>query len=124
MDIRIVLDPHSEVVTTGDTVTGRVILDVRKKASVTSVDVKLRGYIKTSLLSENDMDTDTWRPYHDKHEVFPDSADFSRQTRPAANTSSGQVSPLVSDPTTAGAGPKRDLGECHDVECWTARLSI
>ncbi|KAF4310508.1 putative arrestin domain-containing protein [Botryosphaeria dothidea] len=69
MDIRIVLDPHSEVVTTGDTVTGRVILDVRKKASVTSVDVKLRGYIKTSLLSENDIDTDTWRPYHDKHEV-------------------------------------------------------
>lgn len=120
MDIRIVLDPHSEVVTTGDTVTGRVILDVRKKASVTSVDVKLRGYIKTSLLSENDIDTDTWRPYHDKHEVFPDS----KQTGSAANNSSGQVSPLVSDPTTAGAGPKRDLGECHDVECWTARLSI
>lgn len=69
MDIRIVLDPHNQMATTGDTITGRVILEVRKKSSVTSVDVKLRGHIKTSLLSQHDMDTDTWKPFHEKHEV-------------------------------------------------------
>ncbi|EKG17472.1 Arrestin-like protein [Macrophomina phaseolina MS6] len=55
--------------TTGDTITGRVKLEVQKKSSVTSVDVKLRGHIKTSLLSQHDMDTDTWKPFHEKHEL-------------------------------------------------------
>ncbi|GME23990.1 putative arrestin domain-containing protein [Neofusicoccum parvum] len=70
MDIQIVLDPHSQVITTGDTITGRVLLDVRKRSNITAIDVKLRGYIRTSLLSENDMDTDTFKPYHDKHEFL------------------------------------------------------
>lgn len=65
MDICIVLDPHNQLITTGDVVTGRVVLDVKKRSNLTAVDIKLRGYIRTKWQSESDLE----KPYHDKHEV-------------------------------------------------------
>ncbi|KAL1633255.1 hypothetical protein SLS58_011165 [Diplodia intermedia] len=68
MDIQIFLNPHGQIITTGDVITGRVLLSARRKVNVSAIDVRLRGYIRTSLLAEDDTNPETWKPYHAQHE--------------------------------------------------------
>ncbi|KAL1613570.1 hypothetical protein SLS54_010475 [Diplodia seriata] len=70
MDIQILLNPHDQIITTGDIITGRVLLSARRKVNVSAIDVRLRGYIRTSLLAEDDTNPETWKPYHAQHEFL------------------------------------------------------
>lgn len=69
MDIQIVLNPHDQIITTGDIISGRVILNARRRVTVSTVDVRLKGYIRTSLTPANDTNSETWKPCHVNHEV-------------------------------------------------------
>ncbi|KAF9636696.1 putative arrestin domain-containing protein [Lasiodiplodia theobromae] len=70
MDIQIVLNPHDQIITTGDIISGRVVLNARRRVTVSTVDVRLKGYIRTSLTAANDSNSETWKPCHVNHEFL------------------------------------------------------
>lgn len=121
MDIQILLNPHDQIITTGDIISGRVVLNARRRVTVSTVDVRLKGYIRTSLTPANDTNSETWKPCHANHEV----SDASET--PASSvliTFTALVPQYLQDTSFACIGSEMLLEHLDKLFCWTAWLSV